>query len=148
MNFPKVLIGGPVSKNHEYATDDFIKSLKELNYPNFDILLIDNSDSDDFYNNFKDKVSMIRDGSQFSSIKKRMVYCRNLMRKKVLDENYDYFFDVDQDVLLPEDALKKLVSNNKEVVTGVYYSYFMHNGIEKNFLLFMVVSLKNNNRKS
>ncbi|HIH26229.1 glycosyltransferase family 2 protein [Candidatus Woesearchaeota archaeon] len=131
MIFPKVLVGGPVSKNHEYSTDKFIKCLKELDYPNFDILLIDNSDSDEFFNKYKDKVNMIRDGSQFSSIKKRMVYCRNLMREKVLKENYDYFFDVDQDVLLPKDALKKLVSDNKEVITGIYYSYFSHNGVEK-----------------
>jgi len=131
MNYPKVLVGGPVSKNHEYAMDRFLESINNLDYKNYDILLIDNSDSDEFYNKYKDKVNIIRDGSQFQSIKKRMVYCRNVMRKKVLEEGYDYFFDVDQDVLVPKEALKRLIEHRKDVVSGVYYSYFTHNNKER-----------------
>ena len=47
---------------------------------------------------------MIRDGSQFSSIKKRMVYCRNLM-VKVLDDGYDYFLMLIR-MFLSKDALR------------------------------------------
>ena len=125
------MVGGPVSKNHEYAMEQFLEGIKNLDYPNYDIFLIDNSDTEDFYNKYKNKVNMIRDGFQFNSIKKRMVYCRNLMRKKVLEEGYDYFFDVDQDVILLKHALKNLVERNKEVVTGIYYSYFRHGKEEK-----------------
>lgn len=131
MEYPKVLVGGPVSKNHEYAMEQFLEGIKSLDYKNYDILLIDNSDTEEFYKKYKDKVNMIRYGFQFKSIKKRMVYCRNLMRKKVLEEGYDYFFNVDQDVLVPKNAIKRLASHNKEVVTGIYYSYFTHDNKEK-----------------
>jgi len=123
MNMPKILVGGPISSHHEYCTDRYIESLKNLDYPNYDILLIDNTDSDEFYNKIKDKINVIRAGQKFKSITQRMVYCRNMMRKKVLEENYDYYFDIDQDVIVPKDAIKKLIAHNKEVITGVYYNY-------------------------
>ena len=124
MHYPKVLVGGPVSRHHEYSTDAFIRALKEMDYPNFDILLIDNSDNEEFYNKFRDKVSMIKADFQTDDIKRKMVCSRNLIREKVLEGNYDYFFNVDQDTVVPKDALKKLVSDNKNVVSGVYYNLF------------------------
>ena len=127
---PKVLIGCPVSKHHEYSTEAYIEHLKKLDYPNHNILLVDNSDTDEFYNKFKDRINIARAGQQFQSIKKKITYCRNVLRKKVLDENYDYFFSVEQDVLVPADALKQLMSHNKDIVSGVYYNHLQRDGRE------------------
>lgn len=123
IEYPKVLVGGPISSHHEYCTERYIKSLENLDYPNYDILLIDNTDSEEFYNKIKNKINIIRAGQQFKSITRRMVHCRNLMREKTIKENYDYYFDIDQDVIVPPDSIKKLISHKKEVITGVYYNY-------------------------
>lgn len=47
---------------------------------------------------------MIR-GKYFTSIYDRLIYNRNVLRQKVLDEGYDYFFNVDQDIILPRNAI-------------------------------------------
>ncbi len=131
MNYPKILVGAPVSSHHEYCTEKFIQGLLSLDYPNYDILLIDNSDNDEFYNKFKDKIPMVRDGYNLTGIKKRMVYCRNMLRTKALLEGYEYFFNVDQDVIPPKDTLKRFLSDKKMVLTGIYYNYFTINGKER-----------------
>ena len=53
-----------------------------------------------------------------------MIIGRNHLREKALTEGYDYFFNLDQDVIPPKDTLKKLVETRKKVVTGIYYNYF------------------------
>ncbi|MFH0751970.1 MAG: glycosyltransferase family 2 protein [archaeon] len=129
---PKVLVGCPVSDYHEYCTEEFIQSIKTLSYPNYDILLIDNSKDDRFFNSIKDKVPIIR-GKYFTKIHDRLAYNRNLLRQKVIDENYDYFFNVDQDVIPPRDAIERMVSGNKKITTGIYFNPWEKRG-EKRLL--------------
>ena len=125
MTRPKVLVGGPISEYHGYCTEDFLKALKALDYPNMEMLFIDNSDEEKFYGLVKDcGIPIIRKFYETKGVKKRMVQCRNFLRRKVLHEDFDYFFNVDQDVILPPDALTRLVSHKKPMVTGIYYNEF------------------------
>ena len=59
-NYPKILVGGPVSDHHDYCFDSFVKSLKSLSYQNFDILLVDNSKDNNFFNKIKDLFPTIK----------------------------------------------------------------------------------------
>ena len=127
---PKILVGAPVSNNHEYCTEEYIEGLKSIDYGNYDILLIDNSKDESFFNKFKNKINIIRAGNEIESIPKKMVFCRNILRKKVIDENYDFFLNLDQDVIPPNDIIKKMLKNNKDIITGIYYSYFNQGGKE------------------
>ena len=45
---------------------------------------------------------------------------RNLMADYTIRNNFDYMFWVDSDIVLPPDTLIKLLSHNKDVVSGVY----------------------------
>ncbi len=120
MEKPKVLVGCPVSDYHEYCTDEFIESVKTLTYDNYDMLLVDNSEDGKFYNSIKDKVPVIR-GKYFNSVHERIIYNRNLLRQKVLDERYDYFFSLEQDVIPPRKVIERLLAYKKEIITGVYF---------------------------
>ena len=64
---PKILLGCPISDYHDYCTEEFIGSIKNLTYNNYDILLIDNSKDDRFFNSIKDKVPVIRAGYKDSA---------------------------------------------------------------------------------
>lgn len=122
-NYPKILLGGPVSDHHDYCFDDFVNSIKSLSYPNFDVLLVDNSKDDVFFN----KISKIFPTVKIpynESIKVRLTDSRNLVRKKVIDGGYDYLFCLDQDVVPPKDILEKLVSHAQNIVTGIYFNTF------------------------
>lgn len=45
---------------------------------------------------------------------------RNMIAKEAIDENMDYVLMVDSDIQLPSDALKNLLSHDKDIVCGWY----------------------------
>ena len=125
MDYPKILVGAPVAGHYEYCLSQYLAALQNFDYPNYDILLVDNSETDIFYQKLKLLgIPVVRLGHEEEAIKMRMVQGRNYLRKKVLDEGYDYFFNLDQDVIPPRDTLKRLVTHQKKVLTGIYYNYF------------------------
>lgn len=58
-------------------------------------------------------------------------YCvdvaRNLVAKEALDRHADYIFWVDADIILPKNALCRLLSHGKDIVSGVYVFKVMTN---------------------
>lgn len=46
---------------------------------------------------------------------------RNKLSKRVIDEDFDYLFFVDDDMTFKPDTLKKLISDDKDVVTGLCF---------------------------
>ncbi len=114
--WPRVLIGGLLSDYHEYCTEKFIQNINLLTYPNCDFFFIDNSKDERFFNSIKDKLPVVR-GKYFPSIYDRLIHNRNALRQKALDEGYDYFFNVDQDIILPRNAIEVLVSHKRDVIS-------------------------------
>lgn len=49
---------------------------------------------------------------------------RNLIASWIVNGEYDYLFAVDYDVAFPPDTLKRLLSHNKDIVSGVYIQRF------------------------
>ncbi|MBS3145757.1 hypothetical protein J4414_03075 [Candidatus Woesearchaeota archaeon] len=125
----KMLIGAPVSHYHLYCTGAYLKSLQSLTYNNYDICLVDNSPTDKFYNLLKEKrINVIRKDMKDKTIREKIIDCRNVLREKVLDEGYDYFFSVEQDILLPKNAVELLLKENKKIITGIYMFLEENNG--------------------
>lgn len=50
---------------------------------------------------------------------------RNYIVKKAIDEDYDYIFFVDDDVIIPRQALVQLEHHNADVVGGFYYKKYL-----------------------
>ncbi len=117
---PKILIGCPTSNYKEYCFEEYLKSINNLTYNNFDILLVDNSKKDDYYNKIKDKIPTIRD-KWFENARDRIIHSRNILREKILRENYDYFLSLEQDVIPPKDVIERLLKHNKKIIGGVYF---------------------------
>lgn len=122
MRWPRVLIGCPTYKAKEYALEKYLAAIKELDYPNADLVLVDNSDDDSYLKKLQsmgiDTIKVQKDADIRSTVAK----CRNVLRKKALDEGYDYFFSFEQDLHSPSPgALHQLLSQNKKVITGIYY---------------------------
>ena len=89
----KILIAIPTNKNIE--TDTF-KSIYNLIKPNNAEIVFEC-----FYGYNVDQV-------------------RNLMAHYTIQNNFDYIFCVDSDVVLPKDALIKLLNHDKELISGIY----------------------------
>lgn len=45
---------------------------------------------------------------------------RNIITKKFLEENIDYAFWIDSDILVPKDSIEKMISLDKDIVSGLY----------------------------
>ena len=116
----KVLVGCPTCDIYEYCLDEYIDAAKNLSYPNYDILIVDNSKTDEYKKKIQSKgIKCIKD-KYIEPAVKRIVNSRNILREKAL--NYDYFLSLEQDVIPPKDIIEQLLKTNKKVISGITFS--------------------------
>ncbi len=118
---PRILIGAPVCDAYSYCLEEFLAGIKAINYHNYDILLVDNSKTEDFYNKLKGLNLNVARIPYKESARDRMVDSRNILRQYVLDKNYDYLLSLDADIVLNEDILKNLLLHKKDIISAVYF---------------------------
>jgi len=119
---PKILVGCPTSFHKEYCLEKYVDGLKELTYDNMDILIVDNSKDDVYFNKIKNLGLNVIKGPWSEGALDRIIDSRNILRKKVLDEGYDYFFSLEQDVIPPKDVIERMLNHDKKIITGVYFA--------------------------
>jgi GT2 family glycosyltransferase len=133
MNKSKVLIGAPVYDIMKYCINDFLKIIKNLDYEDYNILLVDNSRDEKFFNELKqvEKITVLKDNTNEGKNKLRLVSSRNIILNYAKENKYDYLLMMDVDVMPPKNIISELIKNNKEIVSGIYYNYFTINGQQK-----------------
>ncbi len=121
---PKVLVGSPVSSYKDYSIPDYIKGLKSLSYKNKEIVVLDNSPPEkDLSEKFKFSGIAYERMPHSDNIRQMLVDGRNLLRKKALDEDFDYWLSLEQDVIPPSNIIEALFSSKKEIVTAAYFNF-------------------------
>lgn len=121
MDNPKILVGIATYEGKEYILERFVDRVKNLTYDNYDILFVDNSKDDNYFNKIKSLEVPVIKSKWNEQSKIRLTNAQNLLRQKVLDEGYDYLFNLEQDLIPPVDIIEKLLSHKKEIVGGWYY---------------------------
>ena len=121
---PKILVGCPTSDHKAYCLDAYLTTVKALSYPNYNLLLVDNSKKEDYFKLLKDKGVPVLRTPHYTTARERIVESRNLLRKKALEGDYDYLLSLEQDVIPPKDILEQLLSHKKPVITGIYYMHY------------------------
>lgn len=128
----KVLVGAPVYDGMEYCLNQFIESIKNFSYKNYEILLVDNSDGDELFNKLKSQgINIIKDKNPEEIKVRRVVSSRNIILSYALENNFDYVLMMDSDVIAPNNIIEELLSCNKDIVSGLYSAYFTVNGKTK-----------------
>ena len=116
----KILVGCPTSEHKAYCLKEYLEGIKNINHE-IHFVLVDNSETEDYYNKLKElKVNVIR-GKYFEHAKDRVIDSRNILRKYCLDNSYDYLLSLEQDVVPPKDVIEKLLKHDKSVVCGLYF---------------------------
>lgn len=120
-NTPRVLIGCPTSYRHKHCIEKFIQALKQLTYPNFDVLFVDETQGEEYAdylrkNNFK----VIKNYPQSTAKIGRIIENRNVLISYCINNNYDFMFFLDTDVIPPIDSIEKLIRHNKDITAGIY----------------------------
>ncbi len=114
----KILLGCPTSEHKSYCLDKYVEVIKRLNC---DILLVDNSESEEYFNKIKSLgINIIKD-KYYEKARERIINSRNLLKKYCLEKGYDYLFSLEQDVIPPIDIIERLLKHNKKIVGAVYY---------------------------
>jgi len=120
----KILIGCPTCDRYEYCIDEYLERVQNIidhsKEHEIDYLLVDNSKKDEFYNKLKSKGVNIIKSSHLENVKERITYSRNILRQKILNENYDYFFSLEQDIMPEKDILNKLLFHKKDIISAYY----------------------------
>tara|TARA_Y100000310_G_scaffold144893_3_gene144248 strand:+ start:58977 stop:59738 length:762 start_codon:yes stop_codon:yes gene_type:complete len=121
-NKPKILIGAPTAAPYMYCLAEYVARVKELSYDNYDVVLVDNSETEGYKEVIESfGIKAIRAPEFISDSRERLAASRNILRKKALDEGYDYFLSLEQDVIPPKDIIEQLLQHKKKVMTGVYF---------------------------
>ena len=124
MENAKILIGCPTSDHKRYCIQQYLEGVKNIDYDNYDFVLVDNSQANDYIREIESYGVKVVKSKYVEPARVRIMESRNLLRKMFLEGDYDYFFSLEQDVVPPKDVLKRLISQNKEVISGVYYNIF------------------------
>lgn len=121
-NLPKVLIGAPTSENKDYIFTDFYTRLRCFSYPNVDYFFPDNSINPNYHK------KIIKYGFQSCWVNPKgrdlryvMADCNELIRKKAIDENFDYIVSLETDQFPPLNFIEYLMSFNLPVVSLPYF---------------------------
>lgn len=130
----RILIGCPTAMIKNDSIRAYMKGLESLTYPQFDVLIEDNSSTRDYAEKlqwlgekFREKrpecgFKVIHSGHVSPRVRERIVHGRNVIRDTMLKEEYDYFFSLEQDIVCPPDTIQRLLAHHKQVVGGVYYN--------------------------
>ncbi|HLD04416.1 MAG TPA: hypothetical protein VJG90_01730 [Candidatus Nanoarchaeia archaeon] len=132
---PKILVGCPTYWGKAYCLKEYAERVKKLTYPNYDVLLIDNSKNEKYLNEIRQIGLPAEKGPWLEEAKERIIASRNMLRDKVLKEGYDYFLCLEQDILPPLDVLERLLQNRQLIMTGVYYKEGIYQGKKSPYAL-------------
>jgi len=124
----KVLVGCPTSDYKSYCIEEYVDSIKSLTYSNYDILIVDNSKGESYYNKIKSLGVNVKGDKFQKHARDRIVSSRNMIREYMIENNYDYFLSLEQDVIPPRDIIERMLAHKKDVVTGVYFAMNFHKG--------------------
>lgn len=121
---PRVLVGCPVSSVKAYCTQAYVEGIQLLTHANKEVLLMDNSPGTGLEGFFKPFKSMrVQKTLHTQNVMEMIVRDRNALRQYALDHDFDYFLSLEQDVIPPKDIVERLLSNEKEVCSAVYFHH-------------------------
>jgi len=118
----KVLVACPISKEKDYCFDYFATQLKSFDYPNYDILLVDNSNDFTFKGKIKKAgIPVIHQprGKKFPT--EFICDSMNTIRDYFLKGSWDYLFILEADVFVPKDTISYLVAYDLPVHNITYF---------------------------
>ncbi len=124
---PRILVGVTASFHKEYCLKEFLDGFKKLTYKNKDVLFVENSKDNKYFDKLKELGLNVIKGPYFESPIQSISASRNLLIEKTIRENYDYYFSLDQDVVPPSDVLERLSSHKKKAICGIYFNRMIEN---------------------
>ena len=126
----KILVAAPTYNMMKYCQDKFFDRIKNLSYPEYDILIVDNTRGGEYSKELESigGMKVIHDNTTEEKNIFRLISSRNKILDYALENNYTHIMMFDVDVIPPVNIIEELLECNKDLVSGLYYNYFNANG--------------------
>jgi hypothetical protein len=124
-NQPKILLASTINVVKSYCLFDWLEHIKELDYPNLDIFLVDNSPSPDFSNKIQGLgFNCVWEDPKGRESRYFMTASNERCRVKFLSNpEYTHFYSLECDIFPPKDIIQKLLAHDKDVCGTTYWSF-------------------------
>lgn len=127
-DIPRVLVAIPTYNGKDYIFEEFMKRISEFTYENYDILIVDSSaqKGGPFY---KKSIKYMKGNAKKKEViamrrsdtgRQTLCKARNIIRKYMLDDDYEYMFHLESDLIPPKNIIEFLMSQDKIIITGMY----------------------------
>jgi len=124
----KVLVACPIADLKAYCLDEWIQNVSSFTYPEFDVLLVDNSEDRLFYTDIKERYANVSNlkiirvnPSHFDEFKIALAHSHELCRKHAVDNGYDYLLHLESDVFPPTNIIERLLDSGKKAIGALYH---------------------------
>jgi hypothetical protein len=119
----KILIGTPIIDKKMYSWFEYVRAINKLELPPNSAIykvITDTSDEPD-----KLRLDAINAGFAYYHVKAekamdKIVAARNTLFDFAIDSQCDYIFYIDSDVIIPKEALVRLLAHKTDVASGFY----------------------------
>lgn len=109
----KILVACSTNAVKGYSLQRWIDNVKKFTYPNFDILVIDTSETDEYIKKYYGQVPIERLPEFYPEKFRRMCEGMEAIRLKFLAGDYDYFFSIESDIIPPPDCIEVMLKWGK-----------------------------------
>lgn len=122
----KILVGVATFEGMKYCHDEFFQRIKNLTFSDYDILVVDNSKSKDYFDELNkiDDLKVIHDDTKEEKSIFRLISSRNKILEYGIEKGYTHILMLDSDVIPPINVIGELLKWDKSLVSGLYFNYF------------------------
>lgn len=106
LSAPKVLISCPTHEAKEYAHQAWLDHVRKIDYPNYEIFVVDNSPTPDCAKRWG--FEWVETTPQMDQAQ-RMAASMEIARQKFLKENFALWFNIEIDIIVEPEMLKTLL---------------------------------------
>jgi hypothetical protein len=125
MDKPKVLLAAPTSIFKDYVFLEWYLHASTLTYPNYDIVICDNSLDTSYAPKLRRMgVKTLYVSPRGKTPRQYIAESQNMLREVFLEGRYDYFFSLEVDIFPPRNIIEKLLSCGKPIVSAPYFYDF------------------------
>lgn len=124
---PKVLITTPINVVKSYILYEWLEHIRELDYDNYDIFLVDNSLDTSFSKKIRDLgFDCVHEPPSGREARHYMASSNERCRVKFLSSDYAFFLSLECDIFPPKDIIKRLLARDKDVVGTTFWTHQGH----------------------
>lgn len=123
MKHAKILVAAPISDVKDYCLYEWMQHISKLTYPNFDILLVDNSFQESYINKFKYNfpwINFMHVNPKDARVQDFIAFSQNKIRKYALDNNYEAVMMIECDVFPQLEIIERLRKHQVDIASSFY----------------------------